>query len=74
MSLTIPATVRSDKVIWLYVSTVVTIHILALAALIPWVFSWTGVALAVLGVPFYGMGITLGYHRLLAHRSLTLPK
>jgi fatty-acid desaturase len=72
--LTIPATVRSDKVIWLYVGTVVAIHLLALAALIPWVFSWTGVALAVLGVPFYGMGITLGYHRLLAHRSLVLPK
>jgi fatty-acid desaturase len=25
-------------------------------------------------VPFYGMGITLGYHRVLAHRSLVLPK
>ena len=72
--LAIPATVRSDRVIWLYVGTVVTIHLAALAALIPWVFSWTGVALAILGVPFYGMGITLGYHRLLAHRSLTLPK
>ena len=72
--LTIPATVRSDKVIWLYVITVVTIHLLALAALIPWEYSWTGVALAILGVPFYGMGITLGYHRLLAHRSLALPK
>ena len=72
--LTIPATVRSDKVIWLYVGTVVTIHLAALAAFIPWLFSWTGVALAILGVPFYGMGITLGYHRLLAHRSLTVPK
>jgi fatty-acid desaturase len=72
--LTIPATVRSDRVIWLYVGTVVTIHLAALAAFIPWVFSWTGVTLAILGVPFYGMGITLGYHRLLAHRSLVLPK
>ena len=72
--LTIPATVRSDKVIWLYVGTVVFIHLAALTAFIPWVFSWTGVALAVLGVPFYGIGITLGYHRLLAHRSLVVPK
>ena len=69
----VPATVRSDRVIWLYVVTVVTIHVAALAAFIPWVFSWTGVALAILGVPFYGMGITLGYHRLLAHRSLACP-
>ena len=60
--------------IWIYVITVVTIHLAALAALIPWLFSWTGVALAILGVPFYGMGITLGYHRLLAHRSLVMPK
>ena len=60
--------------IWLYVGTVVTIHVAALAAFIPWLFSWTGLALAILGVPFYGMGITLGYHRLLAHRSLAMPK
>jgi fatty-acid desaturase len=69
-----PATVRFDRVIWIYVIPVVTIHLAALAALIPWLFSWTGVALAILGVPFYGMGITLGYHRLLAHRSLVMPK
>ena len=25
-------------------------------------------------MPFYGLGITLGYHRLLAHRSLEVPK
>ena len=72
--LLIPATVRSDRVVWLYVITVVVIHVAALSAFIPWLFSWTGFALAVLGVPFYGMGITLGYHRLLAHRSLMLPK
>ncbi len=69
-----PATVRFDRVVWIYVIPVVTIHLLALPAFIPWLFSWTGVALAILGVPFYGMGITLGYHRLLAHRSLVLPK
>jgi fatty-acid desaturase len=72
--LAVPATVRFDKVVWLYVITVVTIHVAALAAFVPWLFSWTGLALAVLGVPFYGIGITLGYHRLLAHRSLTVPK
>ena len=72
--LPLPATVRLDRVVWIYVIPVVTIHLAALAALIPWLFSWTGVALAILGVPFYGMGITLGYHRLLAHRSLRVPR
>ncbi len=72
--LSAPATVRFDRLIWMYVIPVVTIHLAALAAFIPWLFSWTGVALAILGVPFYGMGITLGYHRVLAHRSLVLPK
>jgi hypothetical protein len=69
-----PATVRMDRPVWLYIITVVTIHLAALAAFIPWLFSWTGLALAILGVPFYGLGITLGYHRLLAHRCLVVPK
>jgi sn-1 stearoyl-lipid 9-desaturase len=69
-----PATVRQDSVVWHYVTTIAVIHLAALSACIPWLFSWTGVALAVLGVPFYGLGITLGYHRLLAHKSLAVPK
>ena len=69
-----PATVRLDRPVWLYIATVLAIHVAALAAFIPWVFSWTGLALAILGVPFYGLGITLAYHRLLAHRSLVVPE
>ncbi len=69
-----PATVQLNKVVWMYVIPIATIHIAALAAFIPWLFSWTGLALAILGVPFYGLGITLGYHRLLAHGSLKVPK
>jgi stearoyl-CoA desaturase (delta-9 desaturase) len=72
--LPLPATVRRDEKIWLYVIPVLSIHLGALAAFVPWLFSWTGLALAILGVPFYGLGVTLGYHRLLAHRSLAVPK
>jgi stearoyl-CoA desaturase (delta-9 desaturase) len=68
-----PATVRLDRTVWIYVIPVITIHLLALFAFVPWLFSWTGLALAILGVPFYGLAITLGYHRLLAHRSLAVP-
>jgi len=46
------------------------IHVLALAAIIPWLFSWTGVALALTGCYTFGtLGINLGFHRLLTHRS-----
>jgi stearoyl-CoA desaturase (delta-9 desaturase) len=72
--LPLPATVRLDRVVWLYAIPIVAIHLAALTALVPWFFTWTGLALAILGVPFYGLGITLGYHRLLAHRSLVVPR
>ncbi|MEO8739624.1 MAG: fatty acid desaturase [Casimicrobiaceae bacterium] len=50
-------------------------HALALLALLPWFFSWTGVVLAALGLYFYGtLGINLCYHRILTHRGLSVPK
>ena len=49
----------------------VTIHALALLA--PWTFTWPGFAVACVLVMFTGhLGIGLGYHRLLAHRSFTV--
>jgi fatty-acid desaturase len=42
---------------------------------VPWYFSWTGLVIAVLGFPVYGLfGITLCYHRILTHQGLTIPK
>ena len=50
-------------------------HAIALLALLPWLFSWTGVVLALAGCYVFGtLGINLCYHRLLAHRGLTCPK
>ena len=50
-------------------------HALALLALTPWFFSWTGVVLTVFGIYVFGMlGINLCYHRLLTHRSFTCPR
>ena len=47
---------------------------LALAALVPWFFSWTGVVLLVAGIYVYGpLGINIAYHRLLTHRSFKCP-
>jgi stearoyl-CoA desaturase (delta-9 desaturase) len=49
---------------------VATIHVLALLALVPALFSWTGLILALVGLYVFGtLGINLCYHRLLAHQS-----
>ncbi len=47
----------------------------ALALLSPWFFSWSALGMALfLHWLFGSVGICLGYHRLLSHRSLQLPK
>ncbi|MDX2242263.1 MAG: fatty acid desaturase [Leptolyngbyaceae cyanobacterium bins.302] len=58
---------------WRNVAFFSTIHGLALLA--PWFFSWSalGVAIALYWL-FGSLGICLGYHRLLTHRSLQVPK
>ncbi len=51
------------------------IHLAALLAFVPALFSWNAIiAAAILAYLTGGIGITLGYHRLLTHRSLQMPK
>jgi stearoyl-CoA desaturase (delta-9 desaturase) len=51
------------------------IHLGALLAFVPAFFSWPGVALVfVLWYLTGGIGVTLGFHRLLTHRSLRVPR
>ncbi len=46
------------------------IHVGALAAFIPWTFSWSGLVLMVAMHWLCGcVGITLGYHRMLTHAA-----
>ncbi len=60
---------------WDYLIVFVVFHALALLACVPWLFSWTGVILFVLGVLIFGqLAIPIGYHRLLTHRSFKVPK
>jgi sn-1 stearoyl-lipid 9-desaturase len=60
---------------WGVILFMAAIHIAALFALLPSNFSWAAVGIAVL---FHwvtgGLGITLGWHRLVTHRSFVLPK
>src|SRR5690348_16425228 len=47
----------------------------ALSLLAPWFFSWSALGVAIfLHWLFGSIGICLGYHRLLTHRSLQVPK
>ena len=60
---------------WEYMVPITLVHGLACFALLPWCFSWSGLTLALIGTNFFGtLGINLCYHRLLAHRSLKVPR
>ncbi len=60
---------------WFRVFGIALYHAATLLAFTPYFFSWTGVVVAVLGYYLFAMlGINLGYHRLLAHGSLSCPK
>jgi fatty-acid desaturase len=73
--LALPATVSLRRIAWFPAAFLVSYHLLALLALMPWFFSWTGVILAIAGDYVFGvLGINLCYHRLLAHRGLRCPK
>jgi fatty-acid desaturase len=58
---------------WVNVAFFGSIHAIALLA--PWFFSWPALgAMILLHWLFGSLGICLGYHRLLTHRSLQVPK
>jgi fatty-acid desaturase len=65
---------RSWCIKWRYASTIIGVHLVAALAWSSWFFSWTGVVLAVMGWYVFGtLGIYVGYHRLLTHRSFSCP-
>jgi len=73
-SLSRPIAAAGSRINWRYALAVGSYHLIALLALLPWFFSRTGVALAVIGVYVFGAaGINLCYHRLLSHRSFSCP-
>jgi sn-1 stearoyl-lipid 9-desaturase len=60
---------------WTTIGFMVTIHVLALVALLPRFWSVPAVAsLLVLYWVTACLGVTIGYHRLLSHRSFRLPQ
>jgi stearoyl-CoA desaturase (delta-9 desaturase) len=72
--LVVPDGVGSRRVDWPNTIALIGYHALALLAVLPWFFSWSGVVLAILGLYVFGtLGINLCYHRLLTHRGLVVP-
>ncbi len=60
---------------WAVIIFMAIIHAGALLAFVPATFSWTAVGLAIfLHWVTGGLGITLGWHRLVTHRSFQTPK
>ena len=69
----VSTTGEHNKINWFTAIVMVIFHILAVVALFH--FSWKGVALAaVLWWVSGSLGIGVGYHRLLTHRSFRCPK
>lgn len=70
-----PATTTSpSRIRWRYAVGIPLLHVLAGLALFPYLFSWSGLVLAVIGLYVFGtLGINLCYHRLLTHRSFAVP-
>jgi len=71
---TLPTGVVRGRLRWAYVIALSVVHLGALAALIPWLFSWTGLVLCIAGIHVFGQGINIGYHRLLSHGSFRAKK
>jgi fatty-acid desaturase len=70
-----PAATIGGRIDWPYAVSFSVYHAVALLACWPWLFSWTGLIICVLGTYGFGtLGINLCYHRLLTHRSFSCPK
>jgi fatty-acid desaturase len=70
-----PAATQPHRIAWSEFTGLAAFHVLALLALVPWFFSWTGVVVAAFGLYVFGtLGINLCFHRLLTHRGLVCPK
>jgi fatty-acid desaturase len=74
MALDVPASVTPLSLNRLYIGTIAGVHLLGLLALFPYFFSWVGFFSMLIGIHVFGQGITIGYHRLLTHRSFKTPR
>jgi stearoyl-CoA desaturase (delta-9 desaturase) len=72
-----PATRTQPHRIGWFLIAIVLVHVLMLAALVPfsYTFAWWGIPLVLVGNFVYGsLGINLGYHRMLTHKAASFPQ
>lgn len=74
MSHPVPVDVRPYRLNWTYAATLIVVHTVGLLAFLPYFWSWIGFAFFIVGIHVFGQAITIGYHRLLTHRSFKTPK
>jgi fatty-acid desaturase len=73
--MTLPEGVKPYRIDWLNTLTIASYHVLALFALMPRFLNWTAVIVAIIAARLFGLlGVNIGYHRLLTHRSFKCPK
>ena len=80
----VPQPVIPYRFNWTYSITIAIVHLLGLIYLVglaigseslrPYLFSWTAFWVFLICIHLFGQGITIGYHRLLTHRSFKTPK
>ncbi|MGD1948312.1 MAG: acyl-CoA desaturase [Leptolyngbyaceae cyanobacterium] len=69
------ANVQKPPINWPTAIFMVAVHMIALLAFLPTNFSWSAIAVALFLHWITGcLGITLGWHRLVAHRSFSVPR
>lgn len=70
-----PRTATWKRIRWATTIAIGSVHLIAMAAVLPWLFSWSGLVLAFAGIYVFGtLGINICYHRLLTHRSFHTPR
>lgn len=62
------------RYLWTFGISIWGVHALACLVFLPWLFSWAGVVALLAGWVLFGLAINIGYHRLLTHRSLKVPR
>ena len=66
----LPEGINRWKIRWFVALTLLGIHVLALVAVFPWLFSWSGLILGAAGTYVFGtLGINVCYHRLLTQNA-----
>ena len=70
-----PVETQPLTVYWPYALSLLTVHLLGVLAFFPSLFSWSGLVVGIMAhILFDGLGVSIGYHRLLTHRGFECPK